>query len=210
MKEIKLKLFILLAAFAYVVMVISSFDLDSFKRGFDDGYNGTRRELYHIKISPSEVYNAFTDSIQNTSSLDYERVALNEFIVEQEHVNAKEPVFYKIMKNVSMIMLLGLFFIFPFKLFRFITRSYQGKIFETKTINQLKHMGIIFVLLYFAELGYNLCSYKIQTTLFAFENYTIERSASEPLCLLFGLICIIVAMMMRKAVIIKKENEFTI
>lgn len=82
--------------------------------------------------------------------------------------------------------------------------------FEKENIGLLRSLGIELLIVYLGNVLLNFMDYKINISIFSFSDYKIAMGYTDGIWLLFGIVVLIIAEILSKALVLKKEQELTI
>lgn len=122
----------------------------------------------------------------------------------------KSAMVYVVFKTLFACIVTITYFLIAVHFLRLIGSFKKEFIFEKKNIRLLRWLGFELLIVYFGNVLFNFFHYKINCTVFSFSEYEIVMDSVEDIWLLFGIVVLLAAEVILKALVIKEEQEFTI
>ena len=107
-------------------------------------------------------------------------------------------------------MIFPIYVIIPFHFYRLIALIHRNIIFDKAIIRLIRWLGVDLLVIYFGNVLYNYISYRINNSVFSFAQYDIGMSSTDAIWLLFGVVVLLTAEILSRALAIKEEQELTI
>lgn len=218
-KTKRLSILILLVGLAYAFLVISSFadNLDDFKSGVYEGVNSADNQssmvanrLYFLNLRPANGFTSFPDSLVNKEINKSIRVKFSSTIALASDNLPTPAKWYKAFLNMIELLLLINYIIIPIHFTRFMNLIDRNLFFENENIGLLRLLGIELLIVYFGNVLLNYMDYKINISIFSFSDYKIVMGYTDGIWLLFGIVVLLIAEILSKALALKEEQELTI
>lgn len=219
----KLNILAILAGLTYAFMVVNTFvnDWDDILIGFRDGWEAAGDNVNDTEFKPSRNFHlllrtkndvfSYPDSIVNLKDHAFLKtknekvVALNSFSSK-----AKYSGWHGFFIGVISMVVGITYFVIPFHFYKFIGWIKTNIIFERENIRLIRCLGIELLIVYFGNVLVNFLSYKSALSLFSFSEYEIQMHSMDAIWLLFGIIVLLVAEILSRAIALKEEQELTI
>ncbi len=217
-KTKRLSILTLLAGLTYAFLVISSFVIgaDDFKRGYEgatksDVYvsSGNNPDYYYLNLKPKNVSN-LTDSLVNMKDNRVIRLMSNSVITIDSYKLSTSAKWYQAFQIILAFLLLIIYITIPIHFYRFIILINENVFFEKENISLLRRLGFELLIVYFGNVLYNFTNYKINSSLFSFSEYKLVMDYFDGIWLLFGIVVLLIAEILAKALILKEDQKLTI
>jgi len=224
-KNQKISILTVLAGLIYAFMVVSSFweGRDDMKRGFKDGWDDgnhyaskssssvTRNNCYYLYLSPTKGFDNYPDSLLNMTSNKTVRICSSNIIVlAPDKLPSTASKWYNALANLLVFTVFIIYLVIPFHFFRFMSLIKKNIFFEKENIRLLRWLGTELVNVYFGMVLYNFLNYKINASLFSFSEYSLMMDSMDGIWFLFGVVVLLIAEILSKALVLKEEQELTI
>ena len=215
----------IIAGIVYLFILISSLqkELDGFALGFKEGstafdttgnseFETFSFNHYTVSVKPKKGFDYYPDSVANDKTEKYLPARIH--TLEIAYYNQKTPIwqvlFFVFILFLSLPICVILILI-PIEFYRLIFSLYENNVFSIKNVNKIKRIGIYCIIVYACTLVVNLYQYFIIKKSVDLDKYEIVHPDFyvEGL-ILFGLIALIFADILKRAIIIKEEQELTI
>lgn len=223
MKSKKISILSALAIIVYCLMVTFSFidDWADFKRGFIQGYNKSNglysnedydsSELFFLSLETRNHIFTFPDTLTNTKDGKKYPVIISNAKLEfpKSEVPKKVKTYYAIGLFLSFI-LLTCYIAIPI-LFISIMRSIgKDVIFTRQNIKYITWLGVFLLGVFCVDFIIEIISHLSNKMLFDFSDYILRMSFPDFLWGLLGVITLLIGEILRKAIVLKEEQDLTI
>ena len=217
-KTKRLSILTILAGLTYAFLVISSFidGTDDFKRGLEGAREnnmknslGKSQDYYYLNLKP-KIANNFPDSLVNTKDNKEIRLISNSVITIESYDLPTSAKWYQAFQILLFFLLLIIYIVIPIQFYRFISLINENIFFEKENIRLLRWLGFELLIVYFGNVLYNFTDYKINSSLFSFSEYKLVMDYFDGIWLLFGIVVLLIAEILSKALALKEEQELTI
>ena len=220
-KSKRLNILVVLAGFIYVFLVVSSFvdGSDDFLRGYSEGAQSDRSidqnmepmRSYYLSMKPIKGFASYPDSLYNSISGKQVYVCMNSVISNNPvKLQSSSIVAFRVLSRFLIFFFLIVYIVIPFHFFRFIGLIRKNIFFESENIRLLRCLGIELCFIYIGILLYSFLNLKINSTLFSFSDYELVMDYMDGIWLLFGIVVLMIAEVLAKALSLKEEQELTI
>ena len=223
----RLKIICILFGIVYFYFVGTTFiqsTMPSFIAGFQDGYNETKTEkkrnketdqteTVFLNVKPAFGMYSFPSLVPNLKTGNPMRTEFSNFYVKTD-----KTLLPAWMENTRSIF--GLIIAFPFlfvivfipiQIYRVIRSIVKNEIFELRNINRLRWIGYCLLFIFVAEMFSNFINTAEARALIRLEDYRIVfRMSEEYYWLLFGLVTLMFAEILKISHSMKEEQELTI
>lgn len=219
----RLNILALLAGFTYAFLVVNTIvsDWDDSKRGFTEGWEsaGNRNpgsferplNSYHLLLKLKDDIVTYPDSMVNQKDhTTLKSIPKHVIALSPSHLPTKYSGWYSALFAVIGMLVVITYFLIPFYFYRLIGLIKKGIIFEQENIRLIRKLGIGLLVVYFGNVLYNFISYQVASSLFSFSNYEIQIHSMDAIWLLFGIVVLLVAEILSRAIALKEEHELTI
>jgi len=214
----RLGILTILAGLTYAFLVISSFidGADDFKRGLEGARENNKnssldksQDYYYLNLKPKNVSN-LPDSLINTKENKEIRLMSNSVITIESYDLPTSAKWYTAFQILLAFLLLIIYIVIPIQFYRFISLISKNIFFEKENIRLLRWLGFELLIVYFGNVLYNFTNYKINSSLFSFSDYELVMDYFDGIWLLFGVVVLMIAEILSKALALKEEQELTI
>lgn len=175
-------------------------------------YNDFGNDTYFLKLRIKEKGNYYPDSILNTAT--QKMIPVRFKTVEMYYDYKESPTLGSIL--LMMFLILGgfpvmvLLVCIPILFYKLIISLYQGNVFTPKNIQRIRRIGFFCIIVYVYLFLYSIQEYFQAKAVIDLEKYTIVFPEFGNETLLFGVIALIVAVVMKRAMELKEEQDLTI
>lgn len=219
----RLSLLVTLLGITYGFLIGNTFisDWDNIKRSFMEGAERAssmgpgsivkKSKSYHLSLKLKDGIAAYPDSMLNLKnhtilpSINKNVIAFNPPQKRSIH-----SLWAGTLSFVLALLVLITYILIPFHFYRLIGLIKKGIIFERENIRLIRYLGIELLIIYFGNVLFNFLSYKNDLSLFSFSNYEIQMDSMDAIWLLFGIVVLLVAEILSRAIALKEEQELTI
>lgn len=223
MKGKKISILSALAIIVYCLMVGFSFidDWADFKRGFIQGYNESHglysnddnvsSELYFLSLETRNHIFTFPDTLTNAKDGNRYPVIISNAKLEFPKSEVPTKVkFYSAMGLFLSFILLICYIAIPI-LFISIMRSIgKDVIFTLQNIKYVTRLGVFLLGVFCVDFIIEIISHMSNKMLFDFSDYILRMSFPDFLWGLLGVITLLIAEILKRAIVLKEEQDLTI
>jgi hypothetical protein len=213
----------ILAGIIYLLILIPSIvdgiegGIQGAKDGFqstmnEDRYGGFDHEGYFLKLKLKDKKNYYPDSILNTATHEIIPARIKNidvFYQFKESPSLWSILFLMFLMLGSFPILILLIFI-PILFYKLIFALYRNDLFTQENVVRIERIGIFCIIVYAYMLLFQLYNYIQAKTVIDLEKYKIAFPEFSNEMLLFGVIALIIAIVMKRAIAIKEEQDLTI
>lgn len=161
----------------------------------------------HIQLTSKNYDIIYSDSIMNIKNGHY--IPLNYTRVEASDVSDSN-IWVDGMMSFIAFMGFIVFIIIPFYYYKLIISFYNDQLFTFKNLKRIKILAVLYSILYALKVGYILRNYYKVKSNVAFENYNIEKPDLASNFLLIAILLLIIAIVMKRIMIMKEEQDLII
>lgn len=222
-KTKKLNILALLAGLTYAFMVVNTFvnDWDDCLIGFREGYEAADESRsmsesepyrnYHLLLRTKNDVFSYPDSIVNLKDHAFLKTK-NEKVIALNPLSSKAKYsgWYGFFIGLIVCVVGINYLVIPFHFYTFIGWIKKNVIFERENIRLIRCLGIELLIIYFGNVLVNFLSYQKALSLFSFSDYEIQMHSMDAIWLLFGIVALLVAEILSRAIALKEEQELTI
>lgn len=226
-KTKKITILAILAGFIYAFLILITFveGWDDFRRGWHEGdkiaeynkwgdvirYKPSETESYSFSVKPKKGFASYPDSLLNLKTNQTIKTQYTQLLVLGPKSDLTgTPFVYKIILFLLGSSILVALIRIPIHFYKLIALIKNEIIFELRSISLLRWLGVELLFVYFAcILGFYL-DHQITCSLFSFLNYKIVMGYVDPIWLLLGIVSLLLAEVLSKAMALKEEQELTI
>jgi hypothetical protein len=223
-KTQRLRILTILAGITYAFLVISSFvdGLDNFKEGVEAGsqnglhdtsgkiLNNHPVENLYLSFRPKNGFKSYPDSLVNQTSGQTIKTKLNHAVVHIPSASNESTTVYSVFKFLFGLIIIITYIFIPIHFYRLIGSLKKDYVFEKKNIRLLRWLGFELMTIYFGSILLNFMNYKINCALVSLADYEIVIDCMDGIWLLFGIVVLLIAEILSKALVLKEEQELTI
>ncbi len=221
-KNQKISILTVLAGLIYAFMVVSSFweGRDDFLRGWHEADHAEKSVFYANKepyssyfltVTPKKGFASYPDSLLNLTNNRSIRTCNQKFMaLAPDKLPSTAAKWYNALCNILMLLFVTTYIVIPFHFFRFMSLIKKNIFFEKENIRLLRWLGTELVIVYFGMVLYNFLNYKINASLFSFSEYSLVMDSMDGIWFLFGVVVLLIAEILSKALVLKEEQELTI
>lgn len=215
----QLRVLSILALIFYFVMVLSTFlsGVDDFKIGYDEGNKSAKlksEEMTHyVCIKPKNGALNFPDTLINQKTNEQVSLKYNDVALIKANKNTKlnqTVTKFKVLSGVMMFLVLVLVILFPFYFVKIMISMKNGVVFINRNIRWVKRIGQLLLMYYVFNFIFDWSQYKINATLFQFNDYQVVKASTDIIWLLLGIVVLLFSEVLSKATILKEEQDLTI
>jgi hypothetical protein len=222
----RLKIIGILFAFFYFFIIgeyIVTEEISSFKAGFKEGWESAKEgrdklilkkaQTCFINIVPKAGLYTFPAKFTNQERGDFIKVDAGSFTTKVEY-SKNLPVWLDISYYSTLLLafpILFLLFYIPVQAYKTIRSIVKNEIFNLKTITRIRRIGYALLIIFGCMLWTMFVMYSINKQLISLDVYDIVFSMkNEYIFLLFGLITLLFAEILKISHTMKVEQDLTI
>ncbi|GHT27814.1 hypothetical protein FACS189432_04910 [Bacteroidia bacterium] len=193
--------------------------LDSTKRSLDKQETGNREtavenyEIYFFHAKPKNGLSSFPTSFKNNKNSSLILTNVDSFrakILNPVKLSNGLLAARGFRDFFSFVVLFLLIYI-PIQVYKTIRSVVKNEIFEMKTIHRIRRIGYALLLIFGFLVYHSFVDYAISKALISMEDYKIVFSIQEEyIFLLFGLVTLLFAEILKISHTIKEENDLTV
>ncbi len=216
----------ILAGLVYLMILISAIDeaWEGGVRGFKEGMAASEKEfdddpfndldvesfILHLKVRDKTLY--YPDSTFNKLSHNFLPARLEKMEVSYAFKKGQPlwSIFVMIFLMFLALPILVLLIFIPILFYKLIFSLYKGDVFTHENVNRIQKIGVSYIIIYFYLLTFYLYQYFLSKSLIDLEKYEIVRPDLVSESLLIGLVALIFAIVLKRAIAIKEEQELII
>lgn len=221
-----LAIFSILAGIVYLLLLVSEISeaWESGTQGFKEGMdyalreqddnleNDFNSEAFLLKLKAKDKDNYYPDSVLNKASNNYLPAR-----IEKMDVSYRHPSSLPLWSVITMLFLMALalpvlvlLVFIPIEFYKLIFSLYKNNVFTQKNVNRIKKIGVFYIIIYVYLLAYDLYQYFLAKSVIDLEKYEIARPTLVSEILLIGLVALIFATVLNRAILMKEEQDLTI
>ncbi len=221
-----LAIFSILAGIVYLLLLVSEISeaWESGTQGFKEGMdyalreqddnleNDFNSEAFLLKLKAKDKDNYYPDSVLNKASNSYLPAR-----IEKMDVSYRHPSSLPLWSVITMLFLMALalpvlvlLVFIPIEFYKLIFSLYKNNVFTKKNVNRIKKIGVFYIIIYVYLLAYDLYQYFLAKSVIDLEKYDIARPTFVSEILLIALVALIFSTVLKRAILIKEEQELTI
>jgi len=225
-KTKKITILAILTGLTYAFLIFSSFveGWDDFRRGWHEGekiaeynkwgdvvrYKPSETESYNFSVKPKRFL-SYPDSLVNLNTNHTIQTTYVEMLVlGPKSDSTGTPFVYKILLFLLGSSILVALIRIPVHFYKLIGLIKNEIIFEMRSISLARWLGFELLFVYFAGMLGLYFEHKITSSFFSFSDYEIVMGKMDPIWLLLGIVSLLMAEVLSKAMAIKEEQELTI
>lgn len=177
-----------------------------------DYYNNYISESYLLKLKLKDKKNYYPDSILNTTTnetIPARFMTMNVFYQFKESPTLWSILFQMFLMFAILPIMVLLVFI-PILFYKLIFSLYRNNVFTPENAKRIQRLGLFCIIVYAYLFLLELHLYIQAKVVIDLEKYKIIFPELSNEMLLFGVVALIVATMMKRAIAIKEEQELTI
>ena len=163
-----------------------------------------------LRVKPTNGFASFPDSLVNLADNQTLKVQYREMIVLGPPTKPLPLNWRFHMVALSFLILLIVSIRIPIHFYKLIGLIKREFIYERKTIHLLRWLGLELLIIYFLGLLLLYLFHPIASSLFRFSQYELVRESMDPIWLFLGIIVLLIAEILSKALFLKEEQELTI
>jgi hypothetical protein len=222
----RLKVIGILFAFFYFFIIgeyIVTEEISSFKAGYSEGRDKAREEwdklalkkteICFLNIIPKAGLYSFPTKFANLKGEDIIKASVGSMTAKVQY-SKKLPIWLKIFFHFAMILAFPILFLLlyiPVQAYKTIRSIVKDDIFNLKTITRIRRIGYALLIIFGCSLWAMFIEYLIGKHLISLEDYDIVFSMkNEYIFLLFGLITLLFAEILKISHVMKEEQDLTI
>jgi hypothetical protein len=218
----RLKIICILFGVAYLYIIgeyVMTAGWPSFKSGFSDGINSTdnpgerSREVCFFNVVPKNGLYSYPSSLINLKTGKTVRMDAESFRASVEVLHAF-PAGLNVAQGIKVFFaLIGLFLLIyiPVLAYKTIRSIVKNEIFNIRTINRIRRIGYALLIFFGISIYASFISFCVSRHLIDFEDYEIIFSLkNDYVFLLFGLITLLFAEVLKISHRMKEEQDLTI
>ena len=178
----------------------------------DNLENDFNSEAFLLKLKAKDKDNYYPDSVLNKASNNYLPAR-----IEKMDVSYRHPSSLPLWSVITMLFLMALalpvlvlLVFIPIEFYKLIFSLYKNNVFTQKNVNRIKKIGVFYIIIYVYLLAYDLYQYFLAKSVIDLEKYEIARPTLVSEILLIGLVALIFATVLNRAILMKEEQDLTI
>jgi len=218
-KNRNLVLYCAILAVIYVVSILGAFsDMSSafitgFKQGYSEAEKGNDSEIFHFEVEPEKGSYTFPSTITNEKTGQSMQAEIGSFMVYQ--TNPENPLTGsdKLLKGLnlflSLITMIILIYI-PIQTFKIIRSVMKEVIFDQNNIKRLRKIGFAVLLLFICKYVSAYSDCLVASHALQIHNYKPVVKETHMIFLFLGIVICIFAEILKKATVIKEEQDLTV
>ena len=224
LKTKKLSILVILAGLTYAFLVFNTLfnSWDDFKTGWNEGAQNTAYDSsgkikedkplgsFYLSVKPKNGVSSFPDSLVNQKTNMVIKSKYRKTIVLGPSDSHKSAMVYVLFKSLFALIVTITYVIIAIHFYKLIGSFKKEFIFEQKNIRLLRWLGFELLIVYFGNVLFNFFHYKINCSIFSFSEYEIVMDSADDIWLLFGIVVLLAAEVLSKALVLKEEQELTI
>lgn len=215
----QLKVLSILALIFYLVLILSTFisGFDDFMLGYNEGSEKSKtyseQTTNYVDIKPKNGFLSFPDTLINLNtnkpvSIQYNNTAI---IKADKNIPADRKVrAYKILSGIVMFFVFVIIVLLPIYYVRIMISMKNGVVFVKENIRWVRIIGDLLIAYYVLNFIFDWSQYHINKVLFEFKDYAVQKSDTDLIWLLLGIIVLLFAEVLTKGTILKEEQDLTI
>ena len=98
----------------------------------------------------------------------------------------------------------------PFQFYKLIFSLYKNSVFTSENVNRIQKIGVFYIIIYAYLLCFSFYQYFLAKSVIDLDKYEIARPDFASESLLIGLVALIFATVLKRAIAIKEEQDLTI
>lgn len=216
----------ILAGVVYLLILVSdiSKEFDYVGQSFKSGLNSNKgkegdvsetefnTETFFAKLKVKDKQNFYPDSILNNKSNRYLPARIEKMDIFYQH-HTSLPL-WSIFSMLLLVLLgfpfLALLILIPIEFYKLIFSLYKNNVFTRNNVTRIKKIGIFYIIIYAYLLAFEFYQYFLAKSVVDLEKYEIASPTLVNELLLTGLVALIFATMLNRAIVLKEEQELTI
>lgn len=167
-------------------------------------------ESYHFSIKAKKGFTSFPDSLVNLVSNQTIKAKYNEVYViaspSKPVISKGEFMSYTLLSLIFLIVSIRI----PIHFYKIISLIKRDFIFERKIIYLMRWLGLELLIIYIVMVLLLYLNYHIEYSQFSFSEYEIVMKSMDPIWIFLGIVVLMIAEILSKALIIKEEQELTV
>lgn len=178
----------------------------------DHSYDGLYPESHFLNLKVKDKRNYYPDSILNRAThttLPSRIKQIDVFCPPKQKTSLWSLIFTSLLMLGTLPIAILLIFI-PILFYKLIFSLYKNNIFTQENVNRIQQIGLFCIIIYAYMLVFDLHLYYEAKSLIDLEHYDLAFPELTNEVLLFGVIALIVATVMKRAMAIKEEQDLTI
>lgn len=186
---------------------------DSALRELDDNpANDFENDYFLISLDAKDKNNFYPDSILNKATNNSIPVRIEKMEVFYEFRNGQPlwSIFAMIFLMFLALPILVLLILIPIQFYKLIFSLYKNNVFTQENVNRIQKIGIFYIIIYAYILAFSFYQYFLVRSVIDLENYEIVRPNLASESLLIGLVALIFATVLKRAIVMKEEQDLTI
>lgn len=185
--------------------------IDTVKGNRQVSKESQKSKLFALDLESKDAANFYSDSLYNNMSKKMVPVHIHEAIITEN--NVKSHWYDTVINIITFLLFFPILFRIirvPILFYNLIISLYRGNVFELSNVQKIKKIGLyqIHIFLYgLITIVYDYFSAKMNID---FSNYSIVLSDLKNELLIMGLVALIFANVLNRAILMKEEQELTI
>ncbi|WP_436416140.1 DUF2975 domain-containing protein [Petrimonas sp.] len=216
----------ILAGIVYLVILLSEIGeawegaTQGFKSGMDsvlkeqddDPKNDFETEFFLMKLKVKDKRNYYPDSILNRATNDFlpARIEKIDVVYQPKKALPLWNIFTMFFLGLLALPILVLLVFIPIQFYKLIFSLYKNSVFTSENVNRIQKIGVFYIIIYAYLLCFSFYQYFLAKSVIDLDKYEIARPDFASESLLIGLVALIFATVLKRAIAIKEEQDLTI
>ncbi|SDZ79766.1 Protein of unknown function [Porphyromonadaceae bacterium NLAE-zl-C104] len=178
----------------------------------EDLYNDFYSESYFLRLKIKDKKNYYPDSILNTTTNEILPARFGTVHVFYQFKESQPlwSILFLMFLMFAALPIMALLVFIPVLFYRLIFSLYRNHVFTTENVKRIQRIGLFCIIVYAYFFLFGLHLYIQAKTAIDLEKYKIAFPELANEMLLFGVVALIVAAVMKRAIAIKEEQELTV
>lgn len=178
----------------------------------EDPDSDVRNETFYVRLKRKDKSNYFPDTLLNSRTQELIPARQEEMQLFYQYKEGRSlwAGLFEVLLILTAFPILYLLILIPVQFYKLIYSLYRNNVFNTLNVKRIKKIGIYYIIVYGYRLLFQQYYYHSAKSLIDLEKYTIARPEYINSLLLIGLVALIIATVMKRALDIKEEQELTI
>jgi len=212
--RLKIICFLFGVAYLFTLITIVREEMPFFNAGYRAGreQQKEKKEFYYSKLKPVDPSNFYPTHLINQLTGESIPASILEVMAEIDTSSIKLPLWLTIPRIISTIIAVGIFGIMiyiPIQTFRVVRSIVKNVIFDSKNIKRIQRIGYALLCFYIGNLFVDFIQIQISQKLLSLDGYTTAFDFRQNL-LLFGLVILLFAEILKMALKMKEEQDLTV
>jgi hypothetical protein len=174
--------------------------------------NNVERETFYVRLKRKDKNDYFPDDVLNSRTQEYIPVRYDEMRLHYQFRDSRSlgMILFKTLLMFGALPVLFLLILIPVQFYKLIFSLYRNNVFNQLNVKRIEKIGIYYIIVYGYQLLFELYEYQAAKSVIDLEKYQIAHPEYINSLLLIGLVALIIATVMKRALSIKEEQELTI